>query len=89
MTLSIKAVYENGYLRLLQPLDLPEGQVVQVSILTARERLREALGDLLVDKDLPEDDDFDEEAIMREIDEAFQGQPPLSEDIIQERREGP
>jgi len=37
----------------------------------------------------PTDDDFDEEAVAREIEEAFRGQPPLSETIIEERREGP
>ncbi|MCU0481245.1 MAG: hypothetical protein MUE54_08540 [Anaerolineae bacterium] len=51
----------------------------------------EALKDLLV-KPLPSDyvmDKADEESIMEEIREAFKGQPPLSEDIIRERQEGP
>jgi hypothetical protein len=51
----------------------------------------EALKDLLV-KPLPSDYDeigIDEEAIMQQIREAFKGQPPLSEDIIRERQEGP
>jgi hypothetical protein len=34
-------------------------------------------------------EDIDEAILMREIEAAFTGQPPLSETIIQERREGP
>ena len=30
---SIRAIYENGYLRLLDPIDLQEGQEVRVTII--------------------------------------------------------
>ena len=46
-------------------------------------------GSSLVKSSLPLDDSIDEEALMREIEEAFRGQRPLSEDIIEERRNGP
>jgi hypothetical protein len=58
-------------------------------ILSDAERVRAALGDLLLEKIDPANDDIDEEAIMQAIKEAFRDQPPLSDDIIAERREGP
>jgi predicted DNA-binding antitoxin AbrB/MazE fold protein len=90
MVTAIRAIYENGHLRLLDPVNLSEGEEVQLTILTEVDRVRAALGDLLMEVSAPEDDeDIDEEALMRELDEAFRGQPPISEDIIKERREGP
>jgi predicted DNA-binding antitoxin AbrB/MazE fold protein len=88
----VRAVYERGRLRLLDPVDLTEGQEVHVTILSERDRAIAALKDILVEyPEEPDDalDDIDEEAIMREIEEAFRGQPPLSDSIIEERREGP
>jgi predicted DNA-binding antitoxin AbrB/MazE fold protein len=89
MSQSVRAIYNQGSLRLLEPVDLAEGQEIRVVILSERERIRAALGDLLVQYPEVPDDDFDEEALAREIEEAFRGQPPLSETIIEERREGP
>ncbi len=86
---SVRAVYEQGHLRLLDPVDLKEGQEIHVTIMSDRERVRAALGDLLVETPITSDEDFDEEQLMQEIEEAFRGLPPLSEIIIQERREGP
>ena len=84
----IRAIFQNGSLHLLDPVELTEGEEVQVTILSERERLRAALGNLLVP--IAEvDDDVDEEALMREVEEGFRGKPPLSETIIQERNEGP
>jgi predicted DNA-binding antitoxin AbrB/MazE fold protein len=89
MSTSIRAVFENGKLRPLEPVDLAEGQEIQVTILTDRERALAALGDSLVKLPPSDDADIDEEALLKEIEEAFRGQPPLSETIIEERREGP
>jgi predicted DNA-binding antitoxin AbrB/MazE fold protein len=89
---TIRAVYSDGQLKPLEPVELAEGQEVHLTILSDRERVRAALGDLLVQVPEPtsaEDDEIDEDALAREIEEAFRGQPPLSETIIQERREGP
>jgi hypothetical protein len=38
---------------------------------------------------MPSGEQVDEEALAREIEEGFQGQPPLSDTIIEERRNGP
>ena len=32
MTQHIQAIYQNGVLRLLQPLDLPENQIVEIDV---------------------------------------------------------
>lgn len=32
MTQNIQAIYQNGMLRLLQPLDLPENQIVEIDV---------------------------------------------------------
>lgn len=89
MGITVNAIYENGKLVLLEPLDLQEGQQVQVTILTERDRVLAALKDLLVDTSMlyQDDEDFDEEALMQEIQEGFKG-VTLSDIIIQERSEG-
>ena len=90
MATPIRAVYENGKLRPLQPVDLAEGQEIELVILTERERAIAALGDLLVQiPGIGDEEEIDEESLLREIEAAFRGQPPLSETIIEERREGP
>jgi len=86
----LRAVYEQGHLRLLDPVDLKEGQEIRVVLLSERDLLRVALADILVKPSrVVKNDDIDEEALMREIEEGFRGVPPLSEAIIEERREGP
>ena len=90
MTISVRAVFEKGKLRLLEPVDLAEGQEIELMILTERERATAALGDLLAQVAAPTDgDSVDEARLMREIEEGFRGQRPLSETILEERREGP
>ncbi|HLY26201.1 MAG TPA: hypothetical protein VKQ72_07665 [Aggregatilineales bacterium] len=57
-------------------------------ILSDDERVRATLGDLLIE--IPDQSaDLDEDALAREIEEGFRGQPPLSDTIIEERHEGP
>lgn len=109
MSQPIRAIYEGGHLRLLDPVELAEGTEVRVSITplpiaadeaTARswaeisegERMRVALGDSVTwPTPRAADDDFDEDAAQRQIDEELRaaGYPNASEYIIQERREGP
>ena len=90
MTISVRAIFEKGSLRPLEPVDLTEGQEIELTIRTERERAATVLDDLLVQVAAPPDDDsLDEAALMRDIQEGFQGQRPLSETIIEERREGP
>lgn len=86
---SVRAVYKDGQLRLLDPVDLVDGQEVSITIMPERDLVRAALGDLLARLPDPSHDDFDENELMREIEEGFRGQPPLSETIIAERHEGP
>ena len=98
MSQRIRAIYEDG-LRLLAPVELTEGQQVEVAIqqqaappLTEDEKPRAALGmGVRFPRARREDDDFDEAAAMRLIDEQLRaaGYPSASAYIIHERREGP
>jgi predicted DNA-binding antitoxin AbrB/MazE fold protein len=89
-TMHIRAILENGQLRLLDPLNFPEGQLVmlQVEVIDEREALKLALGDNVQwgDLSLP-DDEIDEELLLAEVREAFSGDKPLSEIIIEDRGE--
>ena len=87
MSQPVRAVYQNGQIHLLEPVDLVEGQEIQLLILSDRERVLSALGDLVVDV-APNADVIDEEALLQEIREAFGGELSLSDIIIEERREG-
>lgn len=89
MMQSVRAVYQDGQLRLLDPVDLVDGQEVSITIMPERDRIRVALGDLVAQFPDPTSDDIDENELMREIEAGFRGQPPLSETIIEERHEGP
>lgn len=89
MSQAIRAIYSEGQLRLLDPVNLAEGEEIQLTILSADERVTAALGDLLVEISNPTADDIDENVLAREIEEGFRGQSPLSDTIIEERREGP
>jgi len=48
MVQAVRAVYEQGRLRLLDPVSLIDGQEIHVMLLSERERARVALDDLLV-----------------------------------------
>lgn len=90
MAQTVRAIYEQGQLRLLEEVALSEGQEVNISILSDRDLVRAALGDLVVK--FPEeasDEEIDEEALLREIEAELTGDLRLSEAIIEERREGP
>jgi predicted DNA-binding antitoxin AbrB/MazE fold protein len=85
---AIRAVYEEGHLRLLDPVNLAEGQEIELRILTAQEHVRDALQGLLVEMSTPLDEEIDEAALLRAIESDLQDQEPLSETILQERSEG-
>ena len=90
VNISIRAVYEEGRLRPLDPLDPEEGQEVRLLILKGeKEPVREALGEMVVPPSHVEEEALDEEALLREIEEACRGGPPASDAILQERRDGP
>lgn len=89
MTDSIRAVYQDGSLRLLDEVRLAEGQEVHLVILTEKERARIALGDLVVERRGRHEEDIDEAALLEDIANGFRGTGLLSEAIIAERRAGP
>ena len=89
MAQTLRAIYEKGLLRPLDPVSLDEGQEIQLVILSERERVQAALADMLVKFEPAAEDDLDEVALMAEIDAAVQGKVSVSDAIIQERREGP
>jgi predicted DNA-binding antitoxin AbrB/MazE fold protein len=84
----LRAIYREGQLRLLDPVKLSEGQEIQLMILSDEERVLAALSDLLVYIADFSNETIYENSLVREIEEGFRGQPPLSDTIIQERREG-
>ncbi len=89
MAQEVRAVYEDGRLRVLDPVTLAEGEQVQVMILREQERTRAALGDLLLEPAPDTGDTVDEAGLLAEIDATVQGQVRVSEAIIQERQDGP
>ena len=84
---SIRAVYKDGQLRLLDPVQLSEGEEVQLMIFSDEELVFAALDDLLVTSPSTADEAIDEDALSREVEEGFRGQS-LSDAIIEERRNG-
>ena len=89
MAQEVRAVYEDGRLRVLDPVTLAEGEQVQLTIFSEQERTRGALGNLLVEPAADTGDAVDEAGLLAEIDATLQGQVSVSEAIIQERQEGP
>lgn len=89
MALKIRAVYENGQIKLLDPVELREGQPLTVSVepVSDDEAIRAALGDLVQWPDPAYDGDAWVEQEAQAIEDAFRGLRPLSEIIIEERGE--
>ena len=85
----IRAVYEHGQLRPLDPLTLIDGQEIRLAILSEQEEVRSALADLLAPVNAEPADEMDDAALVASIDAALQGTPPLSEVLLAERHEGP
>lgn len=85
---AIRAIYRNGMLELLDPVNLSEGQAVEVQIVDERPSLVDTVAHLLVRSDTEPTLTPDEEAqIQQQLDIALQSQRPLSEIIIAERHE--
>ena len=92
MAETIRAIYEQGQLRPLEPLNLSDGQEVRLAVLSEQEQARLALAEGLapVEAEPPTGmDEVDEAAILATIDAALRGAPPVSDAILDERREGP
>lgn len=75
MSQSLRAIYKDGQLRFLEPLQLVENQRVRVNIEPEEDDIRAILGDLLVPRsELPDElEDLDEAALIAEIREGFKG----------------
>jgi predicted DNA-binding antitoxin AbrB/MazE fold protein len=86
---AVRAVYENGHLRLLDPVELAEGQqvTVQIEATDEREILKAILGDMVRWSNPDDDTDAWVEDMADEIDKGLQGDPPLSQIIIDDRGE--
>lgn len=86
---SVRAVYHNGQLHLLDPVDLNDGEEILLQIVPKRPSVRELIGDMLATVEQKDaDTDIDEAAILSELAEVLKGQRPLSEIIIEERQSG-
>ena len=89
----VKAIYEGGKFRLLEPIQLTEGQAVRLDILPEvapsdeAAAIRAALGDTVRWHDPNDNRHAWVEEKRDEIAEAFRGLKSLSEIIIEERDE--
>lgn len=89
MALTIRAIYQSGQLRLLDPVELDEGQQVEVTIRSVDddEALRLVLGDLVRWPDPSDNRHPEVEAEAEAIDKAFSAGRLVSEYIIEDRGE--
>ena len=90
MVNSLRAVYENGVLRPLEPVNFDEGQEVHliVDVQNERERVRTSLGDLVAHWPDPSDDsDAYLEEQADELAEIFTSEKSISDIIIEDRGE--
>ncbi len=89
MERTLNAVYENGHLRLLDPVTLREGEQVHITILTEREQVLAAVAHLLVPNLETTESAIDDDALQAEIDTLIPVGVNVSDAIIEERRTGP
>ena len=83
----IRAIYEHGRLRPLDPVSLTDGQEIRLAILSEREQVRMALADLLVPPGAEPVYDLDEATMAAQLDAEIQGKVSVSEAILAERQE--
>lgn len=83
----IRAIYEQGRLRPLDPLALRDGQEIRLAVLTEREQARLALADKVAPIDAEQMPEVDETAVLASIDAAMRGTPPVSGALLDARRE--
>lgn len=95
MALKLRAVYENGLLRLLDPVTLREGEEVNIQVTkipTKSEedkRIQAVLGDALLWNNPDSDVDGEIEPLQMELDQTMQHtDKPTSQLIIEEREQG-
>jgi predicted DNA-binding antitoxin AbrB/MazE fold protein len=90
MALVVRAVVEDGQLKLLDPVDLPEGQQLrlQIETLSEEDAIRAALGDSVIWPDTSDDSDAWLEDIAGELAMSLSKGRSLSQIIIEERESG-
>ena len=88
-TRAIRAVYTGGQIRPLEPVTLVEGQEIELRLIPNPDHLSGAWDDSLGALPLLPNGDLDEEALLQEIYKETRSLPPLSEELIEERRNGP
>ncbi|HEX8737142.1 MAG TPA: antitoxin family protein [Pyrinomonadaceae bacterium] len=66
MNQTIQAIYENGILRPLQPLDLPEGSIVEIEIIKILGDSTEFIKN--IEKDLSDLEETEGKHLEKEID---------------------
>lgn len=82
---SIRAVYRQGQLHLLDPVNLEDGQQVHLQIIETPETpLHVLIADMLTTFEATEGD-VDEAALLQELDHHLAGKRPLSEIILEDR----
>jgi predicted DNA-binding antitoxin AbrB/MazE fold protein len=81
---SVRAVYHQGHLQLLDPVNLVEGQQVEIQIVEAEHPLKDLIADMLTPFEGIASE-ADESALLQELDQQLQGKRPLSEIIIEDR----
>jgi predicted DNA-binding antitoxin AbrB/MazE fold protein len=85
----IRAIYEEGNLRPLDPVSLADGQEIRLAILSERDQVRQALGDLLAPVSAQSSAGIDEAELMKIMDTDLRNNVSISDAIVAERREGP
>lgn len=85
----IRAIYEQGYLRPLDPVSLTDGQEIRLALLSEREQIRLALADLLASPVAVPIDHVNDRTLAARLDTELQGSVSVSDAILEERREGP
>lgn len=91
MAVLVRAIYEKGQIRLLDEIELLEGEQLQLTIekISEDDLIREALADMDIDWADPTANPYPEvEGLEAEIFEALRGCPHLSDSIMEERRLG-
>lgn len=71
--LAVRAIYKNGHLQLLDPIDLQEGEEVHVHIVDKHDILIDLISDLIVKPETTDNfDDIDEAVLMQQLDATTQ-----------------
>lgn len=86
--LSVRAIYQNGQLELLEPVDLVDGEEVHIQIVDKEDILLDLMSDLIIQSESADEDELiDEDALIRQLDRTTKG-TTLSDIVIDERRSG-